>query len=50
MRVRSASVVNDIADLYNQYKNNCVELMDEFIQSGELNKSEGRKIQTIAMF
>ena len=50
MRVRSASVVNDIAELYNQYKNNCVELMDEFIQSGELNKSEGRKIQTIAMF
>lgn len=50
MRVRSASVVNDVSELYNRYKNNCIELIDEFIQSGELNKSEGRKIQTIAMF
>lgn len=50
MRVRPTSVVNDIAELYNQYKNHCVELIDEFIQSGELNRSEGRKIQTVALF
>lgn len=50
MRIKSSSVATDIEKLYNQYKDHSIDLIEEFIQSGELNRNKVRKIQTIALF